>query len=313
MAKDLFSSLDLNLLRTFLIVYQEKNTRKAAERLFVSQPAVSQALQKLRHHFSDDLFVKVHGGLQATAFSEQLANEITPHLDGLMTAVNSSNDFAPRDIDYPIKIALSPLVLACLSGTLYREIMTQAPNAKLELNSWSTSTEESLQKGDVIFGISYDLPSASKELYTKKIVDITGRLFVRQNHPIKKKVVTPEELAGYDIASLISPGWNDNFSHASQVLTTLSIPHRIGFRSEILMAIIDVLVNSDMYMPHSNLFPEDNYPNLRAIDISVDEKYKNIPIYSYIHMKNRNNPLIQWLDKVIRSALEKQVNKKYLL
>ncbi|MEF1229788.1 LysR family transcriptional regulator, partial [Vibrio fortis] len=36
MAKDLFSTLDLNLLRTFLIVHQEKNTRKAAERLFVT-------------------------------------------------------------------------------------------------------------------------------------------------------------------------------------------------------------------------------------------------------------------------------------
>lgn len=90
MAKDLFSSLDLNLLRTFLIVYQEKNTRKAAERLFVSQPAVSQALQKLRHHFNDDLFVKVHGGLQATAFSEQLSNNITPYFDGLSIAINQS-------------------------------------------------------------------------------------------------------------------------------------------------------------------------------------------------------------------------------
>ena len=93
MAKDLFSTLDLNLLRTFLIVYQEKNTRKAAERLFVSQPAVSQALQKLRHHFNDDLFVKVHGGLQATSFSEQLINEITPHFDGLMTADDNPYTF----------------------------------------------------------------------------------------------------------------------------------------------------------------------------------------------------------------------------
>ncbi|MGR5543146.1 LysR family transcriptional regulator, partial [Vibrio campbellii] len=41
MAKDLFSKLDLNLLRTFLVINQELNMRKAAERLFISQPAVS--------------------------------------------------------------------------------------------------------------------------------------------------------------------------------------------------------------------------------------------------------------------------------
>ena len=170
MAKDLFSSLDLNLLRTFLIVYQEKNTRKAAERLFVSQPAVSQALQKLRHHFSDDLFVKVHGGLQATAFSEQLANEITPHLDGLMTAVNSSSAFDPTEIDYPIKIALSPVVLACLSGFLYKSIKQQAPNCELELTSWTSSSAKDIQKGEVLIGIAYQLPNLSKEIYEKKLI-----------------------------------------------------------------------------------------------------------------------------------------------
>lgn len=312
MAKDLFSSLDLNLLRTFLIVYQEKNTRKAAERLFVSQPAVSQALQKLRYHFSDDLFVKVHGGLQSTTFSDQLANEITPHLDGLMTAVNSSTAFDPKAIDYPIKIALSPIVLACLSGTLYKEIMTQAPNSKLELTSWTTSSAEDIQKGEVLLGVAYQLPNQSKEIYAKQMVEVTGRLVVRKDHPIKKSLVTPQDLAGYDIASMISPGWNDNFSRASQILESLSIPHQIGFRSEIVMAIIDVLNNSDMYMPHSDLFPIDNYPSLRAIDILIADKYKKVAVYSHIHTKNRNNPLLHWLFNVIQTALEIQVNKNYL-
>ncbi|NVN84348.1 MULTISPECIES: LysR family transcriptional regulator [unclassified Vibrio] len=312
MAKDLFSSLDLNLLRTFLIVYQEKNTRKAAERLFVSQPAVSQALQKLRHHFSDDLFVKVHGGLQSTTFSDQLANEITPHLDGLMTAVNSSKAFDPKAIDYPIKIALSPVVLSCLSGTLYKEIMTQAPNSKLELTSWTTSSAEDIQKGEVLLGVAYELPNQSKEIYAKQMVEVTGRLIVRKDHPIKQSLVTPQGLAGYDIASMISPGWNDNFSRASQILDDLSVPHKIGFRSEIVMAIIDVLNHSDMYLPHSNLFPIDSYPSLRAIDILIADEYKKVAVYSHIHTKNRNNPLFHWLFNVIQTALEKQLNKNCL-
>ncbi|MFI3274814.1 LysR family transcriptional regulator [Vibrio sp.] len=312
MAKDLFSSLDLNLLRTFLIVYQEKNTRKAAERLFVSQPAVSQALQKLRHHFSDDLFVKVHGGLQSTTFSDQLANEITPHLDGLMTAVNSSSAFDPKAIDYPIKIALSPVVLSCLSGTLYKEILTQAPNSQLELMSWTSSSANDIQKGEVLLGVAYQLPNHSKELHAKQLVEVTGRLIVRKDHPIQKTLVTPQELAGYDIASLISPGWNDNFSRASQILGDLSIPHKIGFRSEIIMAILDVLDNSDMYLPHSDLFPIDKYPNLRAIDVLITNEYKKVAVYSHIHTKNRNNPLLLWLFDVIQNALKMQLNKNCL-
>ncbi|UPR52703.1 LysR family transcriptional regulator [Vibrio cyclitrophicus] len=309
MAKDLFSSLDLNLLRTFLIVYQEKNTRKAAERLFVSQPAVSQALQKLRYHFSDDLFVKVHGGLQSTTFSDQLANEITPHLDGLMTAVNSSTEFDPKAIDYPIKIALSPIVLACLSGSLYQNIKQQAPNCKLELISWTTSSSEDIQKGDVLLGVAYQLPHTSKEIYVQKLVDITGRLFVRKEHPLQKSTATLQDLAGYEIASLISPGWNDNFSQASLVLDAHSVPHSIGFRSEMVLAIVDVLLHSDMYMPHSNLFPINNYPNLRSIDVDITNDLKMMGVYSHIHKKNRNNPLHMWLSNVIKEALNEQINK----
>ena len=309
MAKDLFSSLDLNLLRTFLIVYQEKNTRKAAERLFVSQPAVSQALQKLRHHFNDDLFVKVHGGLQATAFCEQLANEITPHLDGLKTAISSSSTFDPKDIDYPIKIALSPVVLACLSGSLYQNIKQQAPNCKLELISWTTSSSEDIQKGDVLLGVAYQLPYTSKEVYVQKLVDITARLFVRKEHPLQKSIVTPQDLAGYEIASLISPGWNDNFSQASLVLSANSVPHSIGFRSEMVLAIVDVLLHSDMYMPHSNLFPINNYPNLRSIDIDIEDETKTISVCSHIHTKNRKSPLLIWLNSIIQNTLHEQVNK----
>lgn len=309
MAKDLFGTLDLNLLRTFLIVHQEKNTRKAAERLFVTQPAVSQALQKLRHHFGDDLFVKVHGGLQPTHFSEQLANELAPHMDGISNAVNSSYGFDPKEIDYPIKIALSPIVLACLSGSLYQSITNLAPNCKLELTSWTASTAERIQKGDVLLGVAYQLPNTSKEIYVQKIVDIEGRLFVRKDHPIKQSIIKPQDLAGCEIASLISPGWNDNFSQASLVLENHAVPHRVAFRSEVVMAVIDVILNSDMLMPHSNLFPIHNYPNLRTIDIDIEDELKMVGVYTHIHKKNRNNPLLTWLNDVVQGALKEQINK----
>ena len=309
MAKDLFSSLDLNLLRTFLIVYQEKNTRKAAERLFVSQPAVSQALQKLRHHFNDDLFVKVHGGLQPTAFSEQLTNQIKPFMDGLSIAINTSNAFDPKEIDYTLKIALSPVVLSCLSGSLFKDIRAQAPNAKLKLVPWSNSSVSDIQKDEVLMGVSYLGGKTSKEVYTRQLIELTGRIFVRKDHPLKQDTITPYDMAGYEIASLVTPGWNDNFSLASQILTDLSIEHSIGFRSELVMALIDVIQHTDMYMPHSNLFPVENYPTLRGIDVSVDGKTLKTPVYSYLHAKNRNSPLTNWLFDIIQRALLAQNNK----
>ncbi|MBY7733374.1 LysR family transcriptional regulator [Vibrio splendidus] len=309
MAKDLFSSLDLNLLRTFLIVYQEKNTRKAAERLFVSQPAVSQALQKLRHHFDDELFVKVHGGLQPTSFCEDLTNTITPYFHGLESAINKSSQFQPSEIDYKIRLALSPIVLTCLSGSLFKRIKAQAPNAQLELLSWKPSTLEDIQKGTVDLGVSYVIPNSTKEVYAKKLIDLTGRIFVRKGHPIKKAIIEPNDMAGFEIASMISPGWNDNYSYAAKLLERYSIEHKVGFRSELIMAIIDVVLHTDMYMPHSNIFPVENYSGLRAIDVLVEGEQYKMPIHAHVHVKSRNSPMILWLFTEIQQALIEQADK----
>lgn len=308
MAKDLFYSLDLNLLRTFLVLSQELNMRKASQRLFVSQPAISQALQKLRHHFDDELFVKVPSGLEATHFANELAERITPHLDGLASALNTSQEFDPSLYDSKIKIALSPMVLGCLSGTLFHQLREQAPLAEIELVGWTHNTLEEITKGEVTLGVNYDV-NAPKGIYLNHLIDLKARVFVRKDHPIQKKVAEPIDFDGFEIASFIIPGWNDEYSVAEQIMKNSGLHTRVGFRSEMIIAIIDVVQHTDMFMPHSNLFPIDQYPNLRAIDVDIDEEVRTMSVYSQFHLKNRNNPLIHWLNNEIQTALEFQANK----
>ncbi|GLS90972.1 LysR family transcriptional regulator [Psychromonas marina] len=309
MAKDLFYSLDLNLLRTFMVLSQELNMRKTADRLFVSQPAISQALQKLRNHFDDPLFIKVRTGLEPTAFATSLATKITPYLDGISTTLNASQAFSPADINSTLKIALSPPALTCLSGTLFNIIKKEAPNAQLELVSWTASSPQDIQKGQVLMGVSYATEHLSKEVFTQELVQLTGLLLVRQDHPIKAKTVVPEDLAGYEIAVMITAGWNDNFSYASKILDKYNVDHKVSFRSEHIMALIDVVQHTDMYLPHSNLFPIDSYPTLRAVNVLFEGEPFHYPVYSYMHLKNRNSPLLNWLHSIIKKVLIEQIDQ----
>lgn len=313
MAKDLYSTLDLNLLRTFVVLMQEKNMRKASQRLFVSQPAISQSLQKLRNHFSDELFVKVSTGLEPTPFAESMAKAITPHLHGLEQSLNHTYQFDPALIEHKLRIALSPIVMICLSGPLFRLIREQAPHAELELVSWSNSTIDDIAKGEILLGVGYETLISNKEVYQAKLLDLIGRIFVRNDHPLTKKIITPKELDGYEFASLISPGWNDNFSYTAQKLSDLGIEYKVGFRSELVMAIVDVIQHTDMYFPHSNLFPIEQFPSLRSIDLDVDGKPHVKPIYCHTHIKYRHTDITQWLFNLIQSVLKQQANKHSLL
>ncbi len=306
MAKDLFYSLDLNLLRTFLVLSQELNMRKASQRLFVSQPAISQALQKLRNHFDDELFMKVPTGLEATPFAEELAVAITPHLDGLAEALNHKNHFDPAAIDYPIRIAVSPIVLTCLSGTLYKRIKQQAPNSTLELTGWNESTLAEIQKGQTLVGIGYDM-EAINNVSRAKLIDLTGQIIVRKDHPLTKDTVSAEDMVGYDIASVITPGWNDDFSLAQQIMHRAGYEAKVGFRSEFVLAAVDIIQHTDMYMPHSNLFPIKSYPQLKALNALVNGNTVQYPVLAYFHAKHRQSPLVLWLNQLIKSVLKQQI------
>ncbi len=306
MKKDLYTTLDLNLLKTFLVLSQELNMRKASERLFVSQPAISQSLTKLRHHFDNELFVKVQQGLKATPFAEALAAAIAPYLDGLANSINNCVKFDPNTLNQSVKIALSPVVLACLSGSLYQTFKKAAPNANIELVSWSRATVEEIQKDDIYLGINYEIDTPA-EVYTKKLADLRGRVIVRDSHPIQKSLTTPYDFAGYEIASMILPGWNENFSIAADTMKQHGLEYKIGFRSEFIMALIDIIQHTDMYLPHTNLFPTSQYPSLRAIDIEIQGEAYNISIYSYCHTRHRNSELLNWLHNLISDVIQEQI------
>lgn len=309
MAKDLFATLDLNLLKTFLILSQELNMRKASERLLVSQPAISQALQKLRNHFDDELFIKVHHGLKATPFSEELAENIQPYLDGLSSILNRSENFQPSELQNTLKIALAPQVLSCLSGALFHAIKEQAPNVELQLFNWSSSTFDDLIKGRLDIAINYEYDKVSKELITHNLMTVTGCVIIRNDHPIQKKIATPYDFKGYELASLIIPGWNDNKSLASEVLRDLNIDHKVGFRSELPMALIDVVQHTDMYFPSTSLFPLHQYARLRRIDLALNDVPLNYSIHSYYHQRHKKNPFHNWLNQLITDLLLKAHHK----
>ncbi|WPO97883.1 LysR family transcriptional regulator [Pseudomonas sp. HR96] len=75
--------VNVNLLVVFAVLMQERNVTSSAARLAVSQPAVSNALRKLRQTFDDPLFVWVKPQMRPTPRARQLARSIMPALQEL--------------------------------------------------------------------------------------------------------------------------------------------------------------------------------------------------------------------------------------
>lgn len=303
MAKDLFSTLDLNLLRTFIILHQERNMRRAAERLFVSQPAVSKALQRLRDHFEDELFVKTHHGLRATEYANDLAESLAPLLDDISITINGSKAFNPLEMNGTVKIALAPFILSSYASEIFQAIRQAAPHVQIHLLNWSRSTMEEIIKDEVVLGVNYEINHAPKELLTKMIVKDEFCAYVRKDHPLQGHRLQISDCNDLEFATVIAADWNSNISFSEKIMKIKGVEPKIAFRSELPSAIIDVVVNSDMVFPASKTVNVDKLYKLRRLDIELDGMVIEPCLHAYFHHKNRRNETVHWLRNIVTEVI----------
>jgi DNA-binding transcriptional LysR family regulator len=305
MARDRFATLDLNLLRTLSVLTQERNTRRAAERLFVTQPAVSQALKKLRHHFDDELFVRSASGLQATRFTEQLMDRVAPLLDELSDALNQGQDFDPANIDRPLRIALAPHMASFLSAKLFRAIRQAAPQANVYLDAWNVETLASLSKDDFLLGVNVPIEERPADITAHTLADDRFTGYVRVGHPVlgRRRSITLQDLDGVEIAALVVADFNERETLIERLLRSNGLRARVGFRSAFHAAVTEVLRSTDMVYGASSFIDAAHLQGLRALDVKVNDRFLNYPATAYFHRKNAKNPLVGWLLSLLRNLL----------
>nr|WP_086937651.1 LysR family transcriptional regulator [Thaumasiovibrio occultus] len=303
MNKNLFQNLDLNLLRTLLILSQEQNMRRAAERLFVTQPAVSHALQKLRHHFNDELFTKVPQGLMPTPYAQSLCETLSPLLEQVESAVNQQVTFDPAALCDTVRIAFPPQFIAAYGSALFFAVQKAAPNLRLELVEWNNDTLTELEQGRVQIAIQYDLDIRNP--LTKKVIAPRrkGVVYVRDAHPLQSTSITPKDTIAYQWACLIVPGWTDDEAIISRVFEALNLPCSIAVRSTSIYTILDIVKHSDMLLPSNGRLIPPHQSGFRTLDVDFSESAAYYTINAYFHKKNQQHPLTLWLFDQLKAVI----------
>ena len=107
-------NFDLNLLVVFKTLYEERNVTKASKKIGITQPAMSNALNRLRYLVKDELFIRGPKGMRPTPRANELASPIQTALNDLELSLSSIN-FDPKTTKKLYKISISddvaPLIL----------------------------------------------------------------------------------------------------------------------------------------------------------------------------------------------------------
>jgi DNA-binding transcriptional LysR family regulator len=179
-------SFDLNLLRVFDAMFAERNVTRAARRVFLSQPAVSHALARLRREIGDPLFVRAGNEMIATKKALALAPGIRSVLDQLGELLGDAT-FDPNTSTAVFRIGISDLSEYMLTPLFIRLMRDEAPHLRLLINSFDDIDYEArLASGalDVVVSIYH---SAGPGIHSRKIASQHLVGLVRNGHPFTRK------------------------------------------------------------------------------------------------------------------------------
>jgi DNA-binding transcriptional LysR family regulator len=125
-------AIDLNLLRVFDAVLRDRSVTAAARHLGLTQPAVSNALARLRARFDDALFVRTPGGMDATPFARELAEPVRQALALLESALSHGPGFDPATSTRVFRFYMSDLGQIEFLPPLVERVQSVAPGVRLE-------------------------------------------------------------------------------------------------------------------------------------------------------------------------------------
>lgn len=167
-----FKGLDLNLLVAFDALLSTRSVSRAAERLNLSQPAMSAALNRLRTFFGDDLLV-LHGKrMHPTAFAESLVPQVRESLRTVESILATPTQFDPATSQRQFRIIASDYVVASILHPLVAGLAEKAPGVRIDIGLPGEDALAALNEGkiDLMITPEYVMTSdhPSEILYEEK-------------------------------------------------------------------------------------------------------------------------------------------------
>ncbi len=175
-------SVDLNLLPVFAAVVEEGQLSRAADRLGMSQPAVSAALQRLRLTVGDPLFTRGRGGLTATPRGQALYRQVNGGLNTIAEALDPASRFDPATGQRTFRVVAVDYFETLMAGALVAGLRSQGPGLVLQMQPQDTDWQRRMLQAEVDIAFDHRLPE-DERLRGSPVGEEPLAVVARMEHP----------------------------------------------------------------------------------------------------------------------------------
>jgi DNA-binding transcriptional LysR family regulator len=176
--------VDLNLLLVFREILRARSVSGAARQLDLTQSAVSNALNRLRKTFRDELFVRTAQGMEATAFAQRLAEPVAMALDALDGAFNKSDHFDASESERHFKLLMTDVGEVYLMPKLINHCLRAAPRIGLStVRAGTVDMQAELAAGRIDLAIGA-FEAVTGSLFRRRLFEQNYLTVFRKGHPL---------------------------------------------------------------------------------------------------------------------------------
>ena len=313
-----FAALDLNLLRVFDALIEERSVTRAGARLGLTPSAVSHALSRLRYLVKDELFVRGPSGMQPTPRAAEIAPGLRQGLIQLQQSLNPA-EFLPASTDRQFTVICGDYVSTVLLPGIVARLRSEAPNAGLRIRATGSHVVDDLDSGraDLALGGFGRIPDrfAGELLFRDTMV-----WTVRADHPAADKPLTLARLAELQHL-IVTPGEDapaidgvvmdhglerrvhrDDATAFAEAADARGLTRKVGLTVPNGLIAPDIVASSDMaaLLPRRIALAYADRYRLRLFD----PPYSSPPfdIVALWHKALGDQPALTWLRGVIREV-----------
>ena len=281
---------DLNLFIAFDVIYTEKNLTKAGQVLGITQPAVSNALSRLRELFGDDLFIRTSKGMIPTPVANQIIKDVRSALSLIQNTISETEKFDPSVAEMTFKISIGDSSEYRLLPLLIKELAEIAPKIKVE--TYLTPRKDApreLASGTIDFSIDPPVHS-DPHLRHEKIYEEDYVMIVRKDHPILNlKEITIEDYL--KLSHIHISNRKTGLGHVDMALYRLGLSRDISLRAQHFLVAPYIVEQSDLAITTTKGFAVDRDLAWRELPFEIEP----LILHLYWHEAKDSDPSTKWM------------------
>lgn len=283
---------DLNLLPVLLVMMEERNVTRAAERLGITQPALSNALNRLRDTLNDPLFIRERYGMRPTPKAEQLAQVVSVALSSIDNVILGQQDFDPLQATRLFTLAPNSYVEFIMMPAIVARLRVCAPGIRLRLTPFGNDvTETGVISGntDMVLGRIVDPPD---NLVVQHLMNEGLACVVRADHPLVGDTLSADLYEQLRHVNVLPPGRMR--AGLYQALEQRGLRRQVAVSVTHFLAVPEMIAVTDYCATLPRLICQhlSRDTRLRIVPAPVD--LGTFPVEMGWHARYRDDPAHRW-------------------